>query len=80
MSDMNSGLHQLIAGALRLPAANVNAQTAMDSTPAWDSLAHMDLVVSIEEHYGLQLAPDDMVAMRSVGAIVRLLHDKGVLA
>ena len=77
---MDAGLHQLIAGALRIPATSVNAETYMEGTPAWDSLAHMDLVVSIEEHYRLQLEPDDMVAMRSVGAITRLLQSKGVLA
>lgn len=76
---MNPELHTLIANALKMPPGSVGPDTAMDSTPAWDSLAHMDLVVSIEEHYGIQLAPDDMVAMRSVGAIAALLKAKGII-
>jgi acyl carrier protein len=79
MNTVNNDLHQLIANALRIPAASVNADTAMETTPAWDSLAHMDLIVTIEERYAIQLSPDDMVAMRSVGAISSLLQGKGVL-
>lgn len=79
MSDVNT-LHQLVAGALKIAPAQVTAETSMDDTLAWDSLAHMDLIVTLEEHYGVQLEPDDMVAMRSVGAIAGVLRARGVLA
>jgi acyl carrier protein len=76
---VDTALNTLIAGALKIPAAAVTPDTSIDTTPAWDSLAHMDLVVTIEEHYGIQLLPDEMVAMRSVGAIASLLQSKGLL-
>lgn len=76
---MDTALNTLIAGALKIPAASITPETSIDSTPAWDSLAHMDLVVTIEEHYGIQLLPDEMVAMRSVGQIASLLRAKGLL-
>lgn len=72
-------LHQLIAGALKVPASTVTPEMAMDTTSAWDSLAHMDLIVTLEEHYGIELAPDDMVALRSVAAIAGLLTARGLL-
>jgi acyl carrier protein len=72
-------LNQLIAGALKVPAGSVTDQMTMDNTPAWDSLAHMDLIVTLESHYAIELAPDDMVAMRSVAAIADLLKGKGLL-
>lgn len=77
--NVDTALNSLIAGALKIPAASITPETSIDSTPAWDSLAHMDLVVSIEEHYGVQLLPDEMVAMRSVGQIAALLRAKGLL-
>lgn len=77
--NVDTALNSLIAGALKIPAASITPETSIDSTPAWDSLAHMDLVVSIEEHYGIQLLPDEMVAMRSVGQIAALLRAKGLL-
>lgn len=72
-------LLQLVANALKVPADTVTAQMAMEDTAAWDSLAHMELIVSLEEHYRMQLTPDDMVALRSVGAIAQLLQSKGLL-
>lgn len=78
-TNVDTALNTLIAGALKIPAASITPDTSIDTTPAWDSLAHMDLVVSIEEHYGIQLLPDEMVAMRSVGQIASLLKAKGLL-
>jgi acyl carrier protein len=72
-------LIQIVAEALKIPPDQVSAQMTMEGTPAWDSLAHMELIVSLEEHYRMQLTPDDMVALRSVGAIAELLKMKGLL-
>jgi acyl carrier protein len=44
----------------------------------WDSLRQMDLVVSLEREYDLQLEIEDIIRMDSVGAIVKVLQDKGV--
>ena len=44
---------------------------------AWDSLKHMELVVSLEEAFGMQLTFDEIVAMQSVGEIKRVLRAKG---
>ena len=72
-------LLQLMANVLKVPPHSLTVETAMEGTPAWDSLAHMDLIVTLEEHYRMQLTPDDMVALRSVGAIAELLKSKGLL-
>jgi len=71
-------LRRLLAGVLRLPADTIADDLAMDSCAAWDSLAHMDLVADLESHYAIQLEADDMVAMRSLPAIVDVLHRKGI--
>jgi acyl carrier protein len=51
----------------------------MKSTAAWDSLAHMDLVISIEEHYQITLDGDQIADMTSVAAIVEQLQQRGLL-
>ena len=44
-----------------------------------DSLKHMDLVVSIEQAFKIELTLDEIVIMTSVVAIKRVLNDRGVL-
>lgn len=72
-------LFTIIASALKLPSSEIDLCTAMKSTAAWDSLAHMDLVISIEEHYQITLDGDQIADMTSVAAIVEQLQQRGLL-
>lgn len=71
-------LKALIATALNVPVASVLDTTTMEETPAWDSLAHMDVILSIEKHYDINLEGDDIADMLSVAAIAGILKQKGV--
>lgn len=71
-------LKALIATALNVPAASVLDTTTMEETPAWDSLAHMDVILSIEKHYDINLEGDEIADMLSVAAIASILRQKGV--
>ena len=72
-------LLELIASALKLPKCDIDAQTSMKSSAAWDSLAHMELVISIEDHYQIVLDGDQIADMTSVAAIVHQLQSMGVV-
>ena len=45
---------------------------------SWDSLKQMDLVMTLENEYGITLAIPDIIRMVSVGEIVSVLKEKGV--
>lgn len=46
----------------------------------WDSLAHVQLMLAIEEAYDVTLSTDEMATMNSVPAILSVLRQKGVSA
>jgi acyl carrier protein len=71
-------LRQLIARALNVPATSVQDTSSMESTEAWDSLAHMDVILLIEQHYNINLEGDEIADMQSVQAIAAILKAKGV--
>ncbi len=75
---MGKNLEQLLADVLQIPATEVTDQLAMTDVEVWDSLKHIELIASLEEQLGVQLSFDDIVAMRSVGDIKRVLNNKGV--
>ena len=52
--------------------------TSRRDVPKWDSLQHVALVASIEEHFGITLSMDEMVEIRSVKDICNILHRHGV--
>ncbi len=73
---MSLKLENLLAEVMGIPAEAVTNDLAMKDLDAWDSLKHMELVVSLEQSFGLELTFDEIVAMRSVREIKRVLKEK----
>lgn len=49
--------------------------TAADLTE-WDSLAHINLIMEIEENFGLRFNVDDIVDLKNVGEMIDLIERK----
>jgi len=70
MPDVADRIRSIVAAVLRVPADTLADTTSPDTVAGWDSLNHMQLVLALEEEFGVQFAVDDMEAMYDVGAIV----------
>ncbi len=75
---MGQTVEQIMADVLRMNEADITGNLTMDDLEAWDSLKHMDLIVSIEQVFGIELTFDDIIIMRSVAAIKQVLNANGV--
>ncbi len=47
-----------------------------DSEPAWDSLKHIELILMLEEQFGVQFSEKEMAALRSSDKIVNAIEGK----
>lgn len=61
-----------------MPASKITDDLAMKDVEAWDSLKHMELVMSLEKSFNVELTFDEIVTMRSVREIRRVLAAKGL--
>ena len=53
-------------------AVDANAISDADSPktiPQWDSVTHLQLMLALEEEFGLQFTPEDMMRLLTVGLI-----------
>lgn len=73
MSDANAEAARLLATALQVEPGEVPQDAAIGTTERWDSLAHMRLVLAIEESLGKQLTTDEMLAIESYADVVTLV-------
>jgi acyl carrier protein len=71
-------LEDLIGRTLGVEANVITETTSNQTLAEWDSLAHITLVTELEAAYGVALSTEDALAMTSVGAIRRVLADRGV--
>jgi acyl carrier protein len=64
--------------ALGLPAETDVTTTAYRVTRQWDSVAHMQLVATIETAFDLMLDTDDVIGLSSFAAACAILGKHGV--
>jgi acyl carrier protein len=67
--------HQVLREELTLPADADLTTIAYGRTETWDSVAHMQLVLALEEAFGISLSPEDVVEISTYPAAVRILRD-----
>ena len=75
---MNDKLFQILADTFGVEKSALNAGSSVENTPAWDSVAHLNLVLSLERAYGHRFSTDEFMQMQSVSAIERVLADHGI--
>lgn len=66
---MTSKIDQIIAQALKIAPNEVQDDLAYGTVETWDSLAHVSLMLQIENEYDVEIDEDTMVELNSVAAI-----------
>jgi acyl carrier protein len=70
--DTEQRLRELIADVLALDPAEVGEDTSTDTVDGWDSLAHMNLVLALEEAFEITI-PDEESADLTSYPLIRLV-------
>jgi len=69
MTPSSDTIVDVIAAALDIPVDEVVDELAFQEIPQWDSLAHVSLMLRVEEFYGVPVTGDLVVRLTSVAAI-----------
>ena len=75
---MNKRLREVLSEVLGLRPSELKEDMSKEEIASWDSLKQMDLVMSLERHYGIELELDDILRMDSISNIAAVLADKGI--
>jgi acyl carrier protein len=67
----------LITEALQADADEVTAHLNFGDLPQWDSMGHMEVMLLLEERYGVEVSADTIAALTSVEAISSYLKENG---
>lgn len=65
-------LKQVVADVLEVEPDAIDDQFSMDTVEKWDSLRHMNLVLGIEDAFGITI-PDDEAANITSWPLIRLV-------
>jgi acyl carrier protein len=70
----------IVATTFGLAPEQVGTDASTQTLRAWTSLAHLRLMASIQQAFGLRLTMDEMIEMTSIEAIERVLTAHGIEA
>ncbi len=68
---------ELIAKVFGVSLTDVVPSSSPETIEEWDSLAHMNLILELEETYGIALSSEDSLDIKDVASLKRVLNDRG---
>ena len=71
--DVFERVREAITITFGVPAEEVTAETKQADLDGWDSVGHLNLMLMIEDTFGVQLDVPDMEKLTSVPALVEFL-------
>lgn len=78
MTEPEQKLQAAFREALGLPAQTDVATLTYRGIPQWDSVAHMQLIATIEAAFDLMLDTDDVIGMSSYDKAKEIVRKYGV--
>lgn len=75
---MSASLLEIVGDVFELSQSEVDEDASPENTPSWDSLGSVRLMMALQETYGVEFTNGEMLAMRSVALIRRVLRKKGI--
>lgn len=78
MQQQEQRLKEVLAKILNVEVAAITEDASPDTIENWDSLRHMNLVLAIEEEFGVELTDEQVVDILSYQLIKIVLKEHGV--
>ena len=69
-------VRRVAADVFTMPLEQVTSESSPETIGNWDSLQHLNVVLALEQSFGLEFAPEEIEQMLSVEAIVMLVKEK----
>ena len=66
----------MMADAFSVPVERMTADASPDTIETWDSIQHLNLVMALEEAFGVQFDPEEIEQLLSVELVAALVSEK----
>jgi acyl carrier protein len=76
-SILSQRIQSLLAEAIQVPEEMVTPDLSFGDLPQWDSLGHMEVMLRLEDEFGVAIDADTIAQLISIPEICSFLEDKG---
>ncbi len=75
---MERTLKKIMSDLFQINENEITDETSVDNTKNWDSLKHMELIVSLEEEFDITLSADEIVSLTTFAKVKQKIEENGV--
>jgi len=61
---------ELAATALQTPVETIKSDSGLNRHPKWDSMGHLEIMMALEQHYGIEITDATVRQFQSMTEIV----------
>jgi acyl carrier protein len=72
--EIHARLTQVFREVFDSPELEIGESTTAQQVPGWDSLAHVDLIVSVEKAFGISFTTKEVMSLANVGDLLHLIE------
>lgn len=71
-------LVKLLSEVLNADPKTINDSSSSKTVPGWDSFAYLTIITEIEDRFGIKFTTNEVLEMKTVGDIRKVLETKRV--
>jgi len=73
--ELSERVQALLVEALQVPLEVVTPDLSFGDLPQWDSMGHMEVMMRLEERFGVEINADTITALTSIPQICAYLKE-----
>jgi len=75
MDHIEKRLSEIMSEVFQVPIEKIDSESSQDNISNWDSLSHFDLIITIEEAWGITIPVEEIGSMTSMKIISLILKE-----
>lgn len=76
MQDFVNQVQSILRDVLNQDTLVISAETTAKDVKAWDSIAHIHIMLAIEEHFRIRFSTAEVTGLRNIGHLVTVIQRK----
>ena len=73
--EFENTLRDFMSAVVSVPTEVITPDSSMDTIEGWDSLKHMNLVIALEDEFGVSIPDEDAADITSYALVKVVLED-----
>lgn len=75
MNELDNKILEVMSFVFEVPVSELNEESSQDTIESWDSVKHLNLIVALEEEFGIEIPIEEVGNMISFKLIRLIVGD-----